>query len=221
MTRKDGRRCNVIEGYVTNDALPIAVTADVLAELAADGFAPPPGYSLESGGDSEEEGEAVAKLARYLPVLLTLTAATLILAFRSVALAALLGAVGLLSVFLGLLATWACGFPLSFNTILGTLGLVGVALNDSIVVLAALRDSADSRAGDADAVAREVRGCTRHVLATTLTTAGGFLPLILSGGDFWPPLAVVIAGGVLGATLLALVFVPAGYVLLVRRRAAT
>jgi Cu/Ag efflux pump CusA len=53
------------------------------------------------------------------------------------------------------------------------------------------------------------------VLATTLTTIGGFLPfLILIGGDFWPPLAIVLAGGVAGATLIALVLIPAAYLLI-------
>ena len=216
ITREDGRRANFVKGYVTNDALPIEVTADVLAALDAAGFTLPAGYELAAGGDSEEQGEAVAALSKYLPVLLTLTAATVILAFRSVTLAGLLGAVGALAVLLGLLSTWAAGFPLSFNTVLGTAGLIGVALNDSIVVLAALRADPDSRRGDPAAVARVTAGATRHIVATTLTTVGGFLPLIVSGGDFWPPLAVVIAGGVAGATLLALGFVPAGYLLLCR-----
>ena len=56
------------------------------------------------------------------------------------------------------------------------------------------------------------------MLATTATTMGGFLPLFLfTGGEFWPPLAVAIAGGVAGATLLALYLVPSAYILLTRR----
>ena len=52
---------------------------------------------------------------------------------------------------------------------------------------------------------KEVIAASRHVLATTLTTIGGFLPfLIWIGGDFWPPLAIVLAGGVSGATLIVL-----------------
>jgi multidrug efflux pump subunit AcrB len=51
-----------------------------------------------------------------------------------------------------------------------------------------------------------------------LTTIGGFLPLLLIvGGDFWPSLAIVLAGGVSGSMILALVFVPAVYVLMHRR----
>ena len=60
---------------------------------------------------------------------------------------------------------------------------------------------------------------TRHILSTTLTTIGGFLPLLLFvGGDFWPSLSIVLAGGVGGSMILALLFVPAVYVLIQRRR---
>ena len=59
---------------------------------------------------------------------------------------------------------------------------------------------------------------SRHIVSTTVTTFGAFLPLILEGGGFWPPLAITIAGGVVGATLLALVFVPSAYALVNRVR---
>ncbi|MEM9597801.1 MAG: efflux RND transporter permease subunit [Acidobacteriota bacterium] len=217
--RYNSQRTNVVRAFTRNDALPIDVTRGVLAQLEAEGFELPPGYRLDLGGAAEEDAEAKAQLSAYVPVLLTLSVATLILAFGSVRLAALLGAVALLSVGLALLATWSIGFPVSFNTILGTLGLIGVALNDSIVVLAAIRANPDARAGDIDAVVKEVVAVTRHVLSTTLTTIGGFLPLLLwVGGDFWPPLAIVLAGGITGASILALVLIPAAYVLLMRPR---
>ena len=52
-------------------------------------------------------------------------------------------------------------------------------------------------------------GATRHIVATTLTTMGGFVPIILTGDVFWLPLATAIAGGVAGSALLALYFTPA------------
>ena len=51
------------------------------------------------------------------------------------------------------------------------------------------------------------------------TTVGGFLPLILFGDSFWRPLAMAVSGGILGATVLALVLVPALFVLISRRHA--
>ena len=215
ITRFDGERCNLIRGFTRSGALPIDVTAQVRERLDATGFTLPPGYRLGIGGATEQDAEAVGNLTIYVPLLVTVTVATLILTFHSVKLAALMGLVAGLSVGLGLLATWFSGFPISFNTILGTLGLMGVALNDSIVVLAAIRSNPLARQGQRDAIVTEVLGCTRHVLSTSLTTIGGFLPLILIvGGDFWPSLAVVLAGGVGGATLLALLLIPAAYAIL-------
>jgi Cu/Ag efflux pump CusA len=69
------------------------------------------------------------------------------------------------------------------------------AFNDSIVVLAALRENSQARQGDARVTAAVVMHATRHVLATTCTTILGFIPLILDRTGFWPPLAIAIAGG--------------------------
>jgi multidrug efflux pump subunit AcrB len=126
--------------------------------------------------------------------------------------------VGTLSIGLGPLALSIFGFPFGFMAIIGTMGLIGVAINDSIVVLAAIRANPAARSGNIFELEKVVSGCTRHVIATTLTTIVGFIPLILGGGGFWPPLAITIAGGVGGATLLALYFVPSLHLLLILNR---
>jgi multidrug efflux pump len=87
------------------------------------------------------------------------------------------------------------------------------------VVLAAIRRNPAARSGGIGAIAGEVLHATRHIVSTTLTTTGGFLPLILAGGDFWPPLAVVIAGGVGLSVVLGLFFTPALYRLIAHRGA--
>lgn len=219
ITRRDGERVNIIEAWLTADALPIEVTAQLRTEVERQGLVLPVGYRLEFAGDSEEQGEAIALLLAYAPLLAAMMVATLVLAFRSFLLAALILLIGALSVALGMLALWLSGYPLGFNPVLGSAGLIGVAINDSIVVLAAIRANARAAAGDLGATVQSVLGSTRHVISTTLTTVGGFLPLILfSGGDFWPPLAIVIAGGVALATPLGLVFTPAAYQILLRTR---
>jgi multidrug efflux pump subunit AcrB len=146
-------------------------------------------------------------------------ATTLIVALGSFRQALLIAAVGLASVGLGLFALWVFDYPLGFMAIIGIMGLIGIAINDSIVVLAALSNSEAVNRGDLQATVRVVLNATRHVVSTTLTTAIAFLPLILwVQGGFWPPVAITIAAGVLGATLLALTFIPCGYRLLVCRR---
>lgn len=217
ITRRDGVRTNNILGFAREGSLPIEITRSVTA--AVEQLALPVGYTLEIGGESENQDEAIGNLGLYLPVLVLLTVGILILSFRSIRMAAILIAVGGLSVGYGLLATKIWGLPLSFNTILGSLGLIGLAFNDSIVVLSGIRANPKARGGDPKAIAAQVASSGRHLISTTLTTMGSFLPLLLLiGGDFWPPLAVVLAGGVIGSTLLAFFFVPAAYRLLLCRK---
>jgi multidrug efflux pump subunit AcrB len=95
---------------------------------------------------------------------------------------------------------------------------MGLAFNSSIIVLAGIRANPRARGGDCEAIVDVVLESARHLVSTTLTTMGSFLPLLLLiGGEFWPPLAIVLAGGVGGSTLLAVLFAPAAYRLLVKR----
>ncbi len=118
---------------------------------------------------------------------------TIVLAFNSFRFAAVIGIVAALSVGAALLAIWAAGYPLGFMALLGSVGLIGLAINDSIVVLDRLAGDPAARRGDRAAICQIVLGETRHVLSTTLTTIGSFAPLILIGGTFWPPLGVASA----------------------------
>jgi multidrug efflux pump subunit AcrB len=217
LARYDRLRVNTVEGYVVNEGLPITIGNEVLAGLEAAGFALPPGYELEIGGAAEQNTEAIANLLLYVPALVVLMIGSLILIFRSVVNALILVAVAGLCFGLAMLTTWSMSFPISFNTILGTLGLIGVGLNDSIVVLSEIKKKDRDGTGDVDAVVEAVAGVLRHVISTTFTTMGGFLPLLIFiGGDFWPSLAIVLAGGIVGATLLSIGFVPAAYTLAAR-----
>ena len=197
--------------------MPINVAQRVLDTLANEGFTFPAGYRLEMGGTVEQETETRDDLVAPMPMIIVGIAAILILTFRSVLLAAVLGVVAIMSVGMAVLSTWLIDFPISFNTFMGTFGLIGVALNDSIVVVAAIRGNARAAAGKIDGIVEAVTGTTRHVIATTLTTIGGFLPLIvIVGGDFWPSMSIVLAGGITGASIMALLFIPAAYRILRR-----
>ena len=131
--------------------------------------------------------------------------------------AGIIGAVGFLSIGLALLGVWASGYPLGFTSLIGTLGLIGLAINGAIIVLSALKANPKALAGDEETVVDIVVESTRHIVSTTITTIGGFLPLILFGGHFWPPLAMAIAGGVAGSAILALYMVPSMFSYFSRR----
>ncbi|MDJ0722231.1 MAG: efflux RND transporter permease subunit [Desulfobacterales bacterium] len=211
ITRFDGQRANTIFGYISPDAKAVSVSAAVM-EAIREQITLPSGYRITVAGDSEQQKEAVANLLIYAPVLLVMMAATLILSFRSVALALIVGLVGIFSVGLGMLALKIAGYPLGFNPLIGSIGLTGVAINDTIVVLAAITSNHSAKHGHVPSIVDETFGCGRHVLSTTFTTIGGFIPLLLlSGGSFWPPLSVVIAGGIGFSLILAMFFTPLAY----------
>ncbi len=210
--RFNGRRMNEVQGYITAGVLPAKVLGEFRQRLEDAKFEMPPGYSYEFGGESEKRNDAIGNLLASVGVLMVLMVATLVLSFGSFRVAGLVGIVGALSVGLGLGALSIFGHPFGFMAIIGSMGLAGVAINDAIVVLAGLRENPGARQGDPVAVRDVVVHSTRHVVATSLTTMAGFAPLVIAGGGFWPPMAIAISGGVGGATILALYFVPSAYV---------
>jgi len=217
ITRDSGERINTAQAFIEPFHLPGDTLADFRRRLAASDFVLPPGYRLEYGGETKESAEARGSLFSLLVPLLVVMVGTVVLAFNSFRLAGIIGLVAIQSVGLALLTLWLFGYPMGFMAVLGTMGLIGLAINDSIVVLSALNRNVQARAGDPGAIRDVVVAGTRHIISTTLTTIGGFLPLILFGGAFWPPLAIAISGGMVGATLLALLFVPAVFTYVARR----
>ncbi len=217
ITRKNGERVGAVHGFPRAGVLPAGILAEVLEQVEASGFQLPPGYRLELAGEAEERNRAISDLLAFGGPLMVLLLATLVLSFNSFRMAGIITAVALFSVGLALASLRIFGYPFGFTAIVGTMGLVGIAVNDSIVVLAALRADSQARAGDPASMRAVIVRSTRHVLSTSVTTVAGFIPLWLDGGGFWPPLAVAIAGGVSGATLLALYFVPCAYLWLLGR----
>lgn len=215
ITRKNGERVNIIQAYIASDITPLDLTNKVIKVIETENWQLPEGYRWEVGGDAEESGNANASLAAHLPVLILLMVTSLVLAFKSGKLAGIIGMVAVLSAGFGLLSLWISGYPLGFNPLLGVTGLIGVAINGSIVILAGIQADEKAKAGDHQAIVDVTLSSTRHIMSTTLTTIAGFIPLILFvGGQFWPPLSVVIAGGVGFSIILSLWFTPSMYVLM-------
>ena len=219
ITHLAGRRMNELQGFIPAGVLPSTVLADFQERLEKSDIEIPPDYFVRYGGESAKRNEAVGNLMANAGILLVLMIAILVLSFGSFRIATIVGFVGALSIGLGMGALWLFGFPFGFMAIVGAMGLMGVAINDTIVVLAAIRGNERASAGDRVALRNVVNQATRHIISTSLTTMAGFTPLILGGGGFWPPLAVAIAGGVGGATILALYLAPSAYLLLMCRKA--
>jgi multidrug efflux pump subunit AcrB len=216
--RRNGQRVNTIEAYIVSGVLPAQVLGHVKDRVAQ--LPLPSGYRIEIGGESAKRNEAVGNLLSNVMLVVTLLLATVVLSFNSFRLTAIILLSAIQSAGLGLLAVFVFGYPFGFPVIIGLLGLMGLAINAAIVILAELEDVPSARLGDMDTIVATVSSCGRHISSTTITTVGGFIPLIIAGGGFWPPFAIAIAGGTLLTTLLSLVWVPTMYLLLMKTRTA-
>lgn len=209
VSRRDGQRMNQILAYLDPYTLPAPVFADFQARLEASDFQLPPGYAIRIGGEAENSGEAIGNLAGVGIPLVLVMAGAIMLVFNSFRMMLLILTTGFLSLGLAFFGVWLFNLPFGFNAIIGGLGLLGIAINGSIVVLSLLKASPAAMADDVIAQREIVMDATRHIVATTLTTMGGFIPILLTGDSFWMPLAAGISGGVAGSALLALYFTPA------------
>jgi multidrug efflux pump subunit AcrB len=97
-----------------------------------------------------------------------------------------------------------------FIGLVGAIGLIGLSINDSIVVLSHIKEANANFPINKDALVEVVIRSTRHVVTTSATTIGGFLPLLLTS-IFFKPLAWAMAGGIIGSAIIALFYIPACY----------
>lgn len=209
ITRRNGVRVNTIQAFLEPYALPAPALAEAQRRVDEAGFTVPAGYELTLGGEAEASGDALTNLAALTVPLIILIMGAVALVFNSFRMALIVLVSGALAGGMALFGVWLFNLPLGFNAIIGSLGLLGIAINGTIVVLTQLTANAASMADDVETQREIVVDATRHIVATTLTTMGGFVPLILAGDLFWLPLATAIACGVFGSAILALYFVPA------------
>ena len=208
---RNGSRINTVEGYIRSGVLPSEVLTRVKANISAQDYQLPSGYYIEIGGESSKRDDAVGQLLASVGVIFTLLITVVVLSFNSFRLGGIIFFSALQSVGLGLLTVYIFGYPFGFTVIIALLGLMGLAINAAIVIIAELKGDKLAVQGDSSAIIKGVQSCTRHITSTTITTVGGFLPLILAGGGFWPPFAIAIAGGTVLTTLLSFLFVPAAF----------
>ena len=207
--RRAGQRRTLVQAWVTPYALPLPIQQEFLQDITDDPIQLPEGYAFSFQGESGETDQSTARLLETAQFFIVMMLVVIVISMRSFRRAAIVGIVAFLSLGLAMFGITISGQPLGFIGIVGSLGLVGLAVNGAIIVLSALMASAKAMQGNVEETADTVVNATRHILATTFTTIGGFMPLILFGETFWLPLAWAMVGGVGGSAVLALYMVPA------------
>lgn len=179
----------------------------------------PHGYDFKLGGESEDSGKAMGAVTDKLPLSFFIIILLLIGQFNSIkkpTIVLLTIPLGLIGVVGGLLLT---GSYFGFMAFLGVISLAGIVINNAIVLLDRIQIEIDEfkrEPGEALIAAGVQR--FRPILLTTATTSLGLIPLWLGGGQMWEPMAIGIIFGLLFATVLTLLFVPALYKVFFRVR---
>ncbi|MBN7798356.1 efflux RND transporter permease subunit [Parahaliea mediterranea] len=213
ISRKDGERVNIIQAYLTRGVLPEEALKLLRADLEANPIPLPDGYHYKFGGDSDVRAEVMEQIMAPVGMILAALVATIVLTFNSWRLSLVALLVCLCSLGLSLLSLALFRYPFGIPAVIGVIGSIGVSINAAIIIMTALQADAGALKGGLFAVRQVVMGSSRHIVSTTVTTFGGFLPLILEGSQFWPPFAMAIAGGVLLSTIVSFFLVPPMFVL--------
>ncbi|MEM7722367.1 MAG: efflux RND transporter permease subunit [Pseudomonadota bacterium] len=211
ITRRDGVRVNTVQAFIQREVLPSEALAQVEAAMAAENFTLPAGYDLQIGGDSDARSSTLDNLLAPLGLIVTLSVAVVVLTFGSFRLAGVALVVSGLSAGLSMLALAIFDYPFGINAIIGLIGSIGVSINAALIIMTALQEDEAAATGAPEAMADVVMASSRHIVSTTVTTVGGFLPLILAGGGFWPPFAMAVAGGVALSTIVSFYMTPAAF----------
>lgn len=182
----------------------------------------PPGYRYSYGGQFQNLQEATGRLAIAVPIALVLILCLLYATLRNVRETLFVFSAIPLSLIGGIFALLLRGMPFSISAGVGFIALFGVAVLNGIVLVGQF--NALEKNGIADIRQRVMQGCQsrlRPVLMTALVASLGFLPMALSHGDgaeVQRPLATVVIGGLLTATVLTLVVLPAIYETFTKRQ---
>jgi multidrug efflux pump subunit AcrB len=213
----NGERTTTVVADVNRDLItPLAVTEAVLKHLDVEQNWP--GFSIAVGGEAEETQEAMVSLAVTFIIAFVGIYFLLVLLFNSfsqpflVMIAIPFGAVGVV------LALILHHEPLGFMAILGLIGLTGVVVNDSLVLVNHLNSLRTQKptANIRDLVAEGTADRLRAILLTTITTVVALVPLAygIGGYDlFMAPMALALGWGLLFATPLTLILVPCLYMI--------
>lgn len=169
----------------------------------------PAGTRLDMGGDAEGSDRANSALLTAAPIGMLLLLFFLLLqfnSFRRVGIILLTVPLATVGIFPGLVLS---GSPFGFQSLLGVIALVGIVVNNAIVLLDVMDRELERGRAIADAVRTAVERRTRPILLTTATTVAGLLPLAFSSSTLWPPMAWAIISGLLASTVLTLLVIPA------------
>ena len=192
------------------------ITNKIIRELNA--YTWPSGYDYYIAGEKESQEESFGGMTRAILIAIIAIFGVLVLQFRSYIQPLIVFSAIPLAIIGSIFALLITGNSFSFTAFIGLTSLVGIVVNNSIILVDFTNQL--RRQGKDLFTALKTAGETRFIpiLLTTMTTICGLLPLTLLGGSMWGPMGWTIIGGLLVSTFLTLVIVPVLYTLLTPNR---
>ena len=197
-------QAEIKNGITGNDA-----TKKVYAELATLRQQLPPGYNIDVGGSLENSAKSIAFLLQPVPVMILVIVFLLMLQLQRVSLmllTLLTAPLGIIGVTVLMLATFK---PIGFVAELGILALGGMIIRNSVILIDQIEKHIADGQAPWDAIINSAVLRFRPIMLTAAAAILGMAPLIPS--TFWGPMAIAIAGGLFGATVLTLLVLPVMY----------
>lgn len=213
ISRDNTRRLIVVGVNVRNRDLQSVV--DDIQKLINENINLPVGYTITYGGQFENLQSAKARLMIAVPIALILIFILLYFAFTSVKEALLIYSAIPLSAVGGVLLLWLRDLPFSISAGVGFIALFGIAVLNGIVLIEHFKELKNQEFESMEALIKQgTKDRLRAVLLTASAAALGFLPMAIStnaGAEVQRPLATVVIGGLITATLLTLIVLPVLY----------
>jgi len=209
ITRYDLKRAAQINADVTGRTAA-EITREIEQKLRAHRW--PPGYRYMIGGEQESRQASFGGLMQAVVIAMVCIYGVLVLQFGSFVQPFVIFSAIPLGVIGSIFALLITGYSFSFTAFLGITSLVGIVINDAILIVDFI--NVQRAEGLSRTAAIHEAGAARFVpvVLTSATTIGGLLPLSLAGGTMWAPMGWGIIGGLFTATALTLLVVPTLYV---------
>lgn len=197
-------QAEIKNGMTGNDA-----THKIYDELTALRESLPPGYRIDIGGSLENSAKSIGYLLQPVPIMILIIVFLLMLQLQRVSLmilTLLTAPLGIIGVTLLMLVTFK---PLGFVAELGILALGGMIIRNSVILIDQIEKHIADGQAPWDAIIDSAILRFRPIMLTAAAAILGMVPLIPS--TFWGPMAIAIAGGLFGATILTLLVLPVMY----------
>jgi multidrug efflux pump len=209
--RRDRLPTITVKATLPDGVEPAQVALNFYSSIADLRASLPAGYSIEIQGGAEDAAESQASIAAKAPIMLLVIMLLLMVQLQHFGKAMLVLATGPLGIIGAAAALLITGSPFGFVAILGVIALLGIIIRNSIILIDQIDQDIASGMHRQEAIVGAAVRRFRPIMLTAMTAVLALIPI--SWGVFWGPLAYAMMGGILVATVLTILVLPAGYAL--------